>query len=237
MALSYDPLTGITTGFLGGEVDFEGCGPIAKLLDQLKKVAACAIQPMLLPIIAYSIWCDIFRIHIRDAATDIILIQRRTGLMEGYMQYNQSSTQPEMVKANPGEHKSIHEDLVQTHASLTNDLSRFVEDFGKGCEHAIDLFRQITEKLVSESALQRLRGNGNSPIATVSLATDLIHETNISNAALRSYLDHWLLTARVALQQRDQQLDRANMQLQVVRHMRSTPTGWLLSVTQSTRKR
>ncbi|MCJ1246450.1 hypothetical protein MMC30_003657 [Trapelia coarctata] len=191
IALSYDPCTRITSGFIGGEVDSSGQGPITKLLSQLRKVFACAIQPMLLPVIAYSIWCDRLRIHVRDAAMDIHKIQKKTGLMDAYMK---NSTQIAIAKASSGEYNSIHEELVQAHASLTNDLSRFVEDLGLRCKQGLDLFYQ--------SALEN------------PLNTD--DQINTSEAALRSYLDHWQLTANVALQQRDQQLARANRQLQVL---------------------
>lgn len=207
MALSYDPLTRITNGFLGGEVDSTGRGPVTKLLVQLKKVAACAIQPMLLPVMAYNLWCDRLRIHVRDAAMDIHKKQKRTGLMDGYMM---NSTQIAIARAKPGEYNSVHEDLVQTHASLTNDLSRFVEDLGMRCEHGLDLFHKTTE-----SALEK-QAELNSFMASKSLTEDQI---KTSEAALRSYLDHWRLTAKVAFQQRDQQLARANMQLQVVRYL------------------
>ena len=214
MALSYDPFTRITTGFLGGQLDSADHGPIMELRDQLRKVAAFAIQPMLLPVMAYGIWCDRLRIQMVDAGRDILMIQKRTGLMDGIMT---SSMQNAVARAKPGEYNIVHEDLVQAHASLTSGLSRFVEDLGIRCEQALDHFHQITEGTLKTS----------SKFAIVSLTKD---QRRSSEVALRSYLGCWLLTAKVAFQERDKQLARAEMQIKVVRHLpqfrssRFTPT-------------
>jgi hypothetical protein len=214
MALSYDPLTGISSGFLGGEVNSSGRGPVTKLLDQLKRVAACATQPMLLPILTYGIWCDRLRVQVRNDALDVTDIQRSTGLMDEYLH---KYTQPKIARGNSANYNTIHKKLIIAHASLTNDVSRFVEDFGKGCEGGLGLFHQFTEGSVPESSVEKQRQQDELCRASGSLIQDFSHQRDISEATLRSYLDHWLITERVALQQRDQQLARVNMQLQVVR--------------------
>lgn len=54
VALSYDPIKRITTGFLGSMVDEQGRGPIKVLIERLRQAEAYTIQPMLLPVLMYS---------------------------------------------------------------------------------------------------------------------------------------------------------------------------------------
>lgn len=214
MTLSYDPLTRITSGFLAGEVDPNARGPVMRLLDRLKRAAAYAPEPMLLPILTYSIWCDDYCIQVRKLAFDVAKIQAGTGLMDTYLK---RSMQYGIAITTPGNYNTIHKDLVVAHASLTNDFSRFVEDLGKGCDGGLGLLQYFNESSVPETYVEthgkheKLVGASGSPIQ------DFSHQRHTSEAALRSYLDYWLTTARVNLQLRDQQLARVNMQLQVVR--------------------
>jgi hypothetical protein len=157
---------------------------------------------MLLPILAYSVWCDELRMRVSDDTYDVRIVQERTSLIDRYLG---SRTRTETRRADPSEFDSIHKALVQTHASLTNELSKFVEDFGTDCERGL---RAIEE---------------NERNLTFGTVVDFLQQRKVSEEALTSYLQHWLLTTKAVLQQRDQQLSRVEMQLRVVSLKRCFP--------------
>ena len=131
MALSYDPVTNITTGFLGFENDPPDSGFGRILLHRLRMVGSTCGNPLLLPGLVYSLWIDALgEEHGKVAIALRREVQDRTGLMSEYLS-------DENLANNAMNYDAVHQTLLVQHAYLTNGIADFVNDMGTALDAAL----------------------------------------------------------------------------------------------------
>lgn len=156
--------------------------------------------------------------HVIVAIDKLPVVEGRTGMVNEYMQ---GKAKIETRRPNSKEYYNIHEALIQIHVSLTNGVSEFVEDLGVGCERGLEVVNGVAKW--PESTSQPLQKDAEAT-PTVGTSKGFLWRKGIFEEVLRSHLHHWRLTAKVLLEQRDQQLTRVDMQLRVVRYHVSIQT-------------
>ena len=194
MALSYDPTTRMTTGFLG--LTTGPTGQMSELLEILDKLKLNATHPILLPILMYSVCSTILRRQLRDVNRDIDYVQQQTGLLDKYLRSGRRTRPSEKgktVEEKPN-YDDLHKILVLQHARLTRGLSDFVADLGPACREAIT---RIEHSDIGDS---------------------IINKTS-AHTELQSYLSHLETGTRFELEHRERMLSRVDIQLRVVRNI------------------
>lgn len=82
MALSYNPVTRITSGFCGYTSQHADKD---KLIEHLKQAKSNAHHPMLLSALTYGIFWDRLRGQVKDVRVETQKVQDRTGLLKDYL--------------------------------------------------------------------------------------------------------------------------------------------------------
>ena len=129
LALSFDPISNITRGFLGHVTGNGVNGPIDPVLEDLKRMVDYSSHPVLLPALAFGLWCHILRDDCTNINWQLRDIQGRTGLMKDYLrQTNAEENLPLYV-----DFDKIHSELVEQQQYLSSSISDFVFELGEFC--------------------------------------------------------------------------------------------------------
>jgi len=132
MALSYDPLTNTTNGFLGFQNDPPESGFGRLLLTRLKDTATSSGNPLLLPALMYGLWIDALSQENSSVAVTLRReVQDKTGLMDEYLSHN-------ILTDDPLNYDAVHRTLLVQHAYLTNGIADYVSRLGTALQNALD---------------------------------------------------------------------------------------------------
>jgi hypothetical protein len=213
MALSYNPVTRITSGFCGytsQRADKD------KLIEHLKQAKSNAHHPMLLPALTYGIFWDRLRGQVKDVRVERQKVQDRTGLLKDYLKLpnnehlgnkekkkagNKAEAREHRGKKGRTDYDQLHKLLVEQQARMTN-----VSDLGPACHNALSVISDNSSGPVNPSGEEK--------------------DTNVllDDEELQTYIQYLWGAAKIELQYRDQLLSRVNMQLKVVCRF-SSPLG------------
>jgi ADP-ribose pyrophosphatase YjhB (NUDIX family) len=130
-ALSFDPSSKMTKGFLGFQMSKEYVTPGLRLLSMIQDVPDQVWDPMLLPALSYGLWTDTLQRDHNRISTNLREVQEKTGLMNDYLR--QHRTVEDTVNFD-----AVHRTLVLQHAYLTNGMADFVLALGPATVKAIE---------------------------------------------------------------------------------------------------
>lgn len=145
LALSYNPETNVSSGFLGFVVNDAGISPRDPLLSKLKAASVQVTHPLLLPAIALGTWCHLLRSDQAKVDFEVHEIQRKTGLLNH--QYGDSETQHNM-----DEYHKVHKSLVTQHVNLSTDSANFVDALGIAIQAAFADMSSLKPRFQQEIA-------------------------------------------------------------------------------------
>jgi len=144
MALTYNPCTNTTYGYLGFQANAHISqeqaakpSPGQQLLVRLRLLKDNAGDPMLLPALAAGLWMEYLHDQNYQSGKMLREIQDDIGLMSSYLQ-----TQRKFIKQ-PMEFDEVHQKIVLQHAFLTNGMSEFVTDLFPSTEKAMRIIREL----------------------------------------------------------------------------------------------
>ena len=156
IVLSYDPRTNITCGFLDHIDKTTRSNPQEALLSQLERVwpqrnnprQALLSQlegaweqithPLLLPSLAFNVWCEILHDDFIISSDRITNIEKRSGLSRPYYGLADDQFSQETVNYN-----DVHKDLVLQHTILTSNHLDFVSAMCTSMVAAVELLPKL----------------------------------------------------------------------------------------------
>jgi len=140
MALSYDPTTKSTIGFLSATA-----GRMTEIVPMLDQVSTYAAEPFLLPILMYWVAASMLRRQMRDIGQIMDQVQQDTGLLDRFFQ-RENAQGPASVGSKQPQYDDLHQKLVEQHARLTIGLSDFILELGKGCREGLHTARTLLQE-------------------------------------------------------------------------------------------
>jgi hypothetical protein len=140
MALSYDPATKSTVGFLSTTA-----GRMTEIVPMLDQVSTYAAEPFLVPILMYWVSASMLRRQMRDISQIMEQIQQDTGLLDRFFQL-ENTPDPASAGSEQPHYDDLHQKLVEQHARLTIGLSDFLLELGKGCREGLHIARTLRQE-------------------------------------------------------------------------------------------
>src|SRR5947207_2303813 len=81
LALSFDPTTRVTSGFLGFQMKATRATPGYHLLEKIRDAASQIQNPTLIPTLMFDTWVNVLQREHKSVSARLRLVQEKTGLM------------------------------------------------------------------------------------------------------------------------------------------------------------
>ena len=199
LALSYDPSSNITTGFLI-HAKFHGNQPaVHPMISVLLKTAHKLPHPMLPAVLFLEYWCDYLRTTLISSMRDLIESKRQTGVLdEGLKRWHREPTGLSNT-ATGGVSKQkdlndVHQSLIVIHNHMMNDVPVFLHDFSASILKYFDEMRDLTHGLGHQQTVEN------------------------SGQELKEYVLQIQSSSDTLFRQTEQRLSQVDLQLKVVRN-------------------
>lgn len=236
MALSYNPVTRITSGFCGHtckdvEVSYDPVSHItsgfagykcqraekAPLISNLLQAKSNAYHPMLLPALAFGIFWDRLRGQIKDVRLAMQDVQDKTGLLKDYLKLTNIARQGNRGETDDPQRAATKPDDAQrrgkkAHTDYNVLHKRLVEQQARMTNGLADFLSDLGP--ACRSALSEIGNESSGSDGADDDTNDT--EPSIDDDELHTYVQYLHSVAKIELQYRDQLLSRVDMQLKVV---------------------
>lgn len=199
LALSYDPSSNITTGFLLHAKSHGNQPTVHPMISVLLKTAHKLPHPMLPAVLFLEYWCDYLRFTLVTSMRDLIESKKQTGVLDEELKRwhreptGLSNATTRSVPKQKGLN-DVHQSLIVIHNHMMNDVPTFLQDFSASILEDFDEIKDLNQ------------GHG--------------HQQTIESSGqeLKEYVLQIQSSSDTLLRQREQRLSQVDLQLKVVRN-------------------